>query len=121
MYLRYTWPCITWSLIVLILTLIPGKAIPDVRVFQIDKLVHFFIFGMLMVLSSYGLKKLSVIRGRPAHPIFIAALYSLSFGLMIEVLQQFVPGRNFSMADVLANGIGVAIGYFIFSWLAPRI
>ena len=114
------WPAFAWSLIVLVLTLIPGEAVPDVGIFQIDKVVHFFIFGVLMVLSCYGLHRLFVLKGFPSRPLLIAGVYSVAFGMMIEVIQRFVPGRNFSFLDVVANTIGVGIGYLIFTFLKKK-
>jgi VanZ family protein len=35
----------------------------------------------------------------------------------MEFLQGFVPGREVSGYDLLANSIGVGIGYFLFSRL----
>lgn len=120
MFIRYLWPAILWSVIILILTLIPGNAVPEVGIFQFDKLVHFFIFGMLMLLSSYGLKKVLDLKSKPVNYLMLTTLYSVSFGIMIEILQRFVPGRNFSYADIIANTIGVAIGYLAFIILKKR-
>jgi VanZ family protein len=120
MLIRYSWPGILWSLVVLVLTLIPGSAIPEVGISQVDKLVHFFIFGVLMILCSYGLKKTSDIKGAPLNPLLITGVYSICFGVMIEFIQKFVPGRSFSIADMLANSIGVGLGYLVFAWLKKR-
>jgi VanZ family protein len=120
MLIRYSWPAILWSLIVLVLTLIPGSAIPDVRIFQVDKLVHFFIFGVLMIFCSYALKKTADRKGIPLNPLLISGIYSVCFGVMIEFIQRFVPGRSFSIADMLANTIGVGLGYLVFVWLKKR-
>jgi VanZ family protein len=120
MFTRYTWPAIVWSLVILIATLIPGKAIPKVGFFQIDKVVHFFIFGILMFLSCYALKKTHDYTGKPVRFIRIALLYSLALGIVIELIQQYVPGRGPSVADVVANSIGVALGYGAFRLLQKR-
>lgn len=120
MLIRYTWPAIVWSLVILIATLIPGKAIPKVGFFQIDKVVHFFIFGVLMFLSCYALKKTYQYTGKPLRFIRIALIYSLALGIIIELIQQYVPGRGPSVADVVANSIGVALGYGIFRLLQKR-
>jgi VanZ family protein len=109
-----------WSLVILIATLIPGKTIPKVGFFQIDKVVHFFIFGVLMFLSCYALKKTYEYTGRPFRYIRIALIYSLALGVIIELIQQYVPGRGPSVADVVANSIGVALGYGIFRLLQKR-
>jgi VanZ family protein len=114
------WPAFAWSLIVLVLTLIPGEAVPDVGIFQIDKVVHFFIFGLLMILTCYGLHKVSALKGFPSNPLLTAGIYSIFFGMMIEIIQRYVPGRNFSIVDVIANTIGVGIGYLIFNFLKKR-
>jgi VanZ family protein len=120
MIIRYTWPALIWSLIVLILTLIPGEAVPDVDIVQIDKVVHFFIFGVLMILSSYALLKMHMLNRWPANPLMISGIYSITFGSLIEVIQQFVPGRNFSLVDMLANTIGVVLGYAVVIFLRRK-
>lgn len=120
MFTRYTWPAIAWSLFILIATLIPGKTIPKVGFFQIDKVVHFFIFGVLMFLSCYALKKTHDYTGKPLQFIRFALIYSLALGIVIELIQQYVPGRGPSVADVVANSIGVALGYGVFRLLQKR-
>jgi VanZ family protein len=103
-----------------VLTLIPGSAVPDVGFFQADKIVHFFIFGILMILASYGLKKYKAAYQKPENPLVFALVYSLFFGVLIEVIQQFVPGRSFSIADIVANSIGVALGYWAYRDMEKR-
>src|SRR5687768_11190855 len=116
MVLRYLWPAILWSIVVLFLTLLPGEEFPEVQVVGIDKLVHFFIFGLVMVLSSFGLYKISAHTGAIQNPVLISFFYSITFGVAIEILQLFVPNRNFSLLDIIANVIGVALGYLLFNF-----
>ena len=120
MMIRYLWPALLWSIIVLVLTLIPGDSLPEVDIFQVDKLVHFLIFGILMILSSYGLTKIKMKREMSINPHLMSGVYSIGFGIMIEFIQRFVPGRSFSIADMIANAIGVALGYFLFIILEKR-
>lgn len=121
MIMRYSWPALVWLLIVLVLTLIPGPAIPDVGFsFRIDKIVHFFLFGIQMVLSAYALEKHTLLKGAPARPILVSAIFSIAAGIGIEFLQRFVPGRSFSVLDMVANTIGVGIGYYVFRYLKKR-
>lgn len=103
-----------WALTVIVLTLIPSKAIPDVRIFQADKLVHFFIFGVQMVLSSYGLSRTFHLTGKPKKPLLVAALFSFLLGIFTEFTQQYVPGRSPSVFDMIANTVGVGLGYYLF-------
>jgi VanZ family protein len=113
--IRYLWPAITWSIIVLVLTLIPGKELPDVPIFGIDKFVHVFIFGLLMVLTTYGLSKILL-----RNPALMSALYTCAFGIMVELIQPYVPGRSFSYFDILANMMGVVAGYICVLFLRGR-
>lgn len=43
------------------------------------------------------------------------ALGVLLFGIMIEGLQGMTAYRMFSVADMLANGAGVALGWLVFA------
>jgi VanZ family protein len=120
MRIKYLWPAIGWSLIILVLTLTPGEKLPEVGIFQIDKFVHFFVFGLLMILSSYGLKKIFTTTHFRANPVLVGSLYSIGLGITVEILQLFVPNRSFSLADIVANTIGVGLGYLIFRFLSNR-
>src|SRR5688572_7925769 len=103
MRFTYLWPAVAWSLIILIITLLPGETLPEVGIFQIDKVVHFFVFAILMFLTAFGLK-----RGVGAENVSIsivlwAAVYSLVLGVLVEIFQIFVPNRSFSLVDIVAN------------------
>jgi len=69
-----------------------------------DKAIHFFAF---LVMS--GLVALVWPRLRPG--IHIAVL--LAYGALTEILQHFIPGRSFSVADWLADALGVVIGLLL--------
>src|SRR6478752_3314982 len=101
-----------WTLVILILTTIPGKAIPEVSIIGIDKLVHCFIFGLLTFLTAFDLKN----HGSNAKPLRTAVIYSISYGIFIELIQNFVPGRSCSIYDVIANSLGALIGYLCFKY-----
>ena len=73
-----------------------------------------------MFLSCYALKKMYEYTGKPLRFIRMALIYSLALGIIIELIQQYVPGRGPSVADVVANSIGVALGYGIFRLLQKR-
>ena len=66
-----------------------------------DKANHFIAFMTLYVLLSLAYRKLSVV-------MKIALL--LAFGMQIEIVQYFIPGRDFSFLDVVADSIGILIG-----------
>jgi VanZ family protein len=78
------------------LTPVEHKIVEDIN----DKLNHLLAFAVLAFLADYSFPRtrLSLIK--------ILAL--LGFGFLIEVLQYFLPYREFSLYDLLADGIGIA-------------
>jgi VanZ family protein len=70
-----------------------------------DKANHFIAFFVLYVLLSVAHEELSM-------KIKIALL--LTFAVSIEVVQYFIPGRDFSLLDVVADSIGIAIGIVLY-------
>lgn len=69
-----------------------------------DKLNHFFAFFVLYLLFSFGFKNLKAL-----YKIF----FLMMFGLQIELVQHFLPFREFSLLDIFADGVGVFMGYYL--------
>ncbi|SFV60711.1 hypothetical protein MNB_SM-5-438 [hydrothermal vent metagenome] len=70
-----------------------------------DKANHFIAFMTLFVLLSLAYKHLSLVR---------RVVLLLLFGLQIEIVQYFIPGRDFSLLDVVADSVGIAIGIALY-------
>ncbi len=66
-----------------------------------DKVNHLVAFLELTILTRLAWPELRVIWFAPAL---------LGFGLGIEIIQATLPYREFSLADLAADGAGVAIG-----------
>ncbi len=67
-----------------------------------DKLAHFAAWALLAVLLARGVRG----RGGLWAPLAMAVVY----GLVDEVHQSFVPGREMSALDLLADALGAAAG-----------
>lgn len=78
---------------------------------QSDKLLHVLMYGPLGFLVVYALSR-SVSN---ANLIFFGAFLAFLYGLTDEIHQAFVPGRNASALDALADGTGAMIGSFIYT------
>jgi VanZ family protein len=69
-----------------------------------DKQNHFFAFFVLYVLVSFAYQNLSTLTK-------VGLL--LLVGFQIEITQYFIPGRVFSLLDVVADSIGITIGFVV--------
>ncbi len=74
-----------------------------------DKVLHFFEYGLLSTLCFFSLK-----RSGPGSDIKIKAVLAILFaslyGVSDEIHQYFVPGRESSIGDVIADFVGA--GFF---------
>ena len=87
----------------LYLTLLPQPPKPiDVR--NIDKLYHLVAFALMSFIFKVAFNKIESSS---------VVLFSSLLGVGIEVTQYFIPGRGFSVADMVADCVGVLIGLFI--------
>jgi VanZ family protein len=98
------WLGIGWGLVALVVyfSLIPNPPRLDFR--QGDKLQHVCAyFGLMLWFGQIYLRRLPL------------ALSLLALGLSMEILQGFTDYREASALDMLANAVGVGLG-----WLAAR-
>jgi VanZ family protein len=75
-----------------------------------DKVGHFIGYGVL------SLNTFLVFGFKPIRKGILLIIGLLGMGAILEGLQGFVPGREVSGLDIVANSIGVAIGtalYFV--------
>ncbi|MEM8843800.1 MAG: VanZ family protein [Pseudomonadota bacterium] len=68
-----------------------------------DKIIHAIAYFSLMLACDFSWKS--------GKFLIIKAAMILFYSGMIEYLQSFVPGREMSMLDIVANAVG--IGFFV--------
>lgn len=74
---------------------------PGAMVLVSDKLVH--LVGYFFLLFSCEI-------AYPRQNLRIKFLFIFGFSLLLEIIQYFVPNRQLSLLDILANLIGIAFG-----------
>ena len=90
-----------WGALILIawLAVTPVDKLPPVNVW--DKLAHAIAFAALMLLGGLA--------HRNSIALAWIALLLFLYGAGIELVQHFLPSREFSLEDMLANGIGILL------------
>lgn len=112
--LKYHIPLSIWVIITLYLSLTPGDELPEINLWQFDKVLHFGFYALMSVFArwswfqQYNLHKL-----RLKVKIILFAAISI-FSIVIEILQgELINGRYFDIFDILANLLGTIIGLII--------
>ena len=81
-------------------TVLPSRWMP--RWLPNDKVLHAVAYFLLLQLALLDTHLASWVLG-VAGGLFL-------LGVLLELIQRHIPGRGFSMGDVVANGVGIATG-----------
>jgi len=108
---------LAWTLLILLVCLIPGDNLPNSSFLSFkgaDKLIHFTLYLVLLIVVGKGLVNYFNPSYSSNRIIVIAFLYCLFLGIGIEFIQSvFVADRLGDVFDVLANATGASIGGII--------
>lgn len=78
---------------------------------HLDKVVHFIFYFVAAILGSLLLRENSEGRLNPLKAAFLAAIFAVIYGIVIEVIQSvFTQNRSGELFDVLANSLGAFCG-----------
>ena len=106
---------ITWSIIIGILLALPGSALPNEAAFKIpqfDKIVHISLFGGFVLFWGLNLSKRIPETIRLVRWFFLVYVLANVYGIGMEYVQKYwIPGRDFDLADIIADMIGAGLGY----------
>lgn len=69
----------------------------------LDKLAHFALYGVLGWLAAVGRER----AGGPA--LWIVSLLAIACGVLDEIHQRTVPGRNAELADAAVDAVAVIV------------
>ena len=125
MFLKYNLPAIIWAVVVFILTMMPGKYIPPVNIWDfanLDKLAHLAVFAVLITLALHGFGKQQSYEMLRAHPAGIAFAVCVAYGFLLEVMQgTLLADRYFEWYDAAANAAGCVMGIIFFRFVLQEI
>jgi len=77
-----------------------------------DKVVHFLVYGILAALWVRALRPREPGGGRRAfrRALLVAVVVTAAWGVLDEIHQSFVPGRDASPGDAVADTLGGLAG-----------
>lgn len=108
-FIRYQLPVIAWAIVIFISSSIPSEDIPKIDVPSFDKLVHFGIFFVFAALTHRAIKHQRVFPFISHHDIVFTIAFTTLYGFLDELHQVFVPGRNPSTLDLMADALGACL------------
>ncbi len=110
-------PGTAWFFMVGVLTLMPGKDVPEVSWLEIknfDKFVHAVLFGGLTLLFCIPYFKAHFTLQQKVNSFIRIALAAIVWGITVEVIQKyFIPGRDFELLDWAADSVGALVALWI--------
>ncbi len=117
-FIRWQLPFIIWTLTIVVLTWYPRIEFPDLGIEAEDKIAHivaFCFWGLLLfrARTKYEIKHLSI-------AVKLVIFTGICFAVIDESVQSLVPGRYFSLYDMLANVIGVCLSWPVFRYIVVQ-
>ena len=92
---------------VVVVSLLPSTAPPGE--FGIDKVAHIAAYLVLTIIPAAVLPRTTAVRS--------VMLFLIAIGAGVELAQSYIPGRQGSAADMLANAAGIVLG----AWAGRQI
>jgi VanZ family protein len=114
---NYFWlaPAVGWAVWMLIMGLEPNpKSVWLSRLFG-DKVLHMGSFALGGILWIHSMKKVGQLRFLSAA--LLGGMISFTFGILLEVFQRRIPGREADPGDIIADltGVLIAVALYVFA------
>lgn len=80
-----------------------------------DKHMHFLAFGYLSLAFWWAFPRWGT--------SYVAVVVLIAYGVLIEIIQGFIPNRVTSLGDLIADGLGILCGLgavHLYTWLRAR-
>jgi VanZ family protein len=96
-------PFLIWLVILILATSLPSDLVPEIRVFGVDKLIHIFLYSVLILFFFFGFGKRN----------WKFLLGVSIFAVINELCQYYIPGRVVSIYDIMFNLSGVGLAFWM--------
>lgn len=112
--IKFWIPVFIWVSIMLLVSSLPSKELPQAEVPYLDKIAHFMEFAVLGFLAIRAVLKTSP-NINLAKAIILSIIIISLYAAFDEWHQSFVPGRMCDILDFLADAAGSAAGVIVYS------
>ena len=105
-------PSVVWAFLILVLSVSPSGHYPKFALWYADKIVHagmYAIFSFLVFRSFSHHPEIPFYAKRGLFTLILCSVY----GILFELVQRFVPGREPELGDAAANILGIILGILI--------
>lgn len=117
-FIFYNLPALSWLVVVFMLTSLPSTNFGDRSLWSGDKVIHAFMFFILITLTMQGFSKQQFIPKLRYEAGFYALMVSFFFSGLTEILQGLLlPSRSADPYDYLANTVGCVVGWLFFNYI----
>jgi len=112
LFYKYYLPLLTWALIILTLSLLPGNKFPNAPFSGFDIFVHavfYFLLSFLLARAFFVQFPFLAYYKLLLAAFLIASLFEIG----IEIIQEFfIATRTGQLSDIAANTTGITIGLY---------
>jgi len=116
--IKYFLPAALWLLVILFLSGFPGNKVPEIPLWQFDKLVHSGIYGALTFLLLLGYSKQYSPPTKRYSLVGKIVFFAIFYGGLMEILQHYIfINRSGNWLDFLANTLGAILGVFSYPYV----
>ena len=114
MFIKYNSFGLLWAVVILFLSVVGVETNANIEFHAMDKIIHLCMYLVLCMMLIVGFTKQFQIRVLKYNPMSYAIVFASAFGILMEVVQFFLPSRSFDVLDMLANIVGAFIGWIVF-------
>lgn len=119
MFFKYCWKALLWALFIFVLSTLPAQAIPDVKIKNLDKVIHFFLYACLCFFLITGLIKQTKFSTLRCFSCVASFFFCSVYGGLLELVQHyFILGRTGDWLDFFANS---SSAFFVSVILAVKL
>lgn len=119
-FLKYQLPFLLWVICIFAISSIPRVPVIKSPI-SLDKLAHMALFLVLSWLGWRAFWHQAKIGWLHRGAVLAAILFSVLYGVLDEIHQLYVPGRNSDVFDVLADVTGALIFALWHVWRKSRL